>query len=915
MNQNIDTLMRQIFYAVQFSKTCHKSNIKKLMKYYQQYELPEFWASFVLCFKLPLTIAQHHPRVEHTLQFVAKFAVSLLNVTNEESEESLCPFFSQLFDFLLSHLCAKDQVVRFRICNFLHILLNSMGDQAFLDDNLCDKITVSMMDRLLDKSPKVRVQTIFALYRLQDPMDGQCPIIEMCMYHASRDPKAEVRKAALMCMGKNQKTLQVALSRTRDLNERVRKAAYEFISKVTVRSLTIIQRHQLLNDGLLDRSEKVRKCVENVLLPTWLRHFNEDFIALVKALDAEIDMNASVLALDTLFKKTELNILVEQLPIHKETKLIPLDKLVTENVLYWRRLVKHIYSENHTEELEKIIPELSMFCTYISDFLKLMSAGETETWVNNMQKFILLQLFEIVTTYDLSDELGRKKLSELICNTLISNHWSEKIIECIVSHLQYVVPDVNSRVNILCNVISDIRAPLMEPSQVEQVPQLSKYQQEKINVQIASLKVKLLELKEIEYQAIQDKEFLKADSLQKEISTLTEEIKNFSVKVPPPSLMIVEQEVTEKNDPETMIKCLSIICTLLQSVTSLTPTLRDLMKIGFVSLDHSNDNVHILALKTVSICCILDKEIAKKHIIILLLQFSLEQENSGIWVIALKGIFDLLLLYGLDYFGIVESQEGTAEQSKKSSSKQLYTDSDREVSLLSTQRPDTEGNNCNFIKILTELLDNANEEIRTIATEGFCKLLINQRINSVGLLSRLIILCFNPVNDRDYYLRQCLSTFFDNFLTRVPQAQEMLEGAYLPTLKILYNAPETSPLQEVDPYVVSKFILLMTRHGLCKPLTEDYHAHNSLVYTMLAEILNLHSCIDQQVLVKSLQNLYLDINDDVSKENLRRTITTISEMIQSSGKQFCKYIDIFKRKLDNPTVDTGSQDEDTETDD
>ncbi|XP_076622224.1 condensin complex subunit 3-like isoform X2 [Colletes latitarsis] len=893
MNQNIDALMRKIFYAVQFSKTCHKSNIKKLIKHYEQYELSEFWASFVSCFKIPLTIAQDHPRVEYTLQFVAKFAVSLFSVTNEESEESLCPFFNKLLDFLLSNLCAKDQTVRFRICNFLHILLNSMGDQAFLDDTLCDKITVSMMDRLLDKSPKVRVQAIFALYRLQDPMDDQCPIIEMYMYHASKDPKVEVRKAALMCMGKNQKTLQVALSRTRDLNESVRKAAYEFISKVTVRSLTIMQRHQLLNDGLLDRSEKVRKYVENVLLPSWLGHFNEDFIDLVKALDAEIDMNASVLALDTLFKSSELNTLIEQLPIDKETKLIPLDKLVTENVFYWRCLVKHVSRENHTEELERIIPELSMFCTYISDFLTLMSAGQTETWVNNMQKFILLRLFEIVTTYDLSDELGRKKLNELICNTLISNHWSEKIIECIVSHLQYVIPDVNSRVNVLCTVIRDIRAPLIEPSQFEQVPQLSKYQQEKINVQIASLKVKLLELKEIEYQAIQDKEFLKADSLQKEINELTEEIKNFSVKVSPPSLMIVEQEIKEKDDPETMIKCLSIICTVLQSVTSLTPTLRDLMEIGFVSLDHSNDDVYMLALKT----------------------FSLEEENSGIWVIALKGIFDLLLLYGLEYFGIVESQEETTEQSKKSCSKQLYTDSDREASLSSTQRPEIEGNNCNFIKILTELLDNANEEIRTITTEGICKLLINQRISSIGLLSRLIISCFNPANDRDYYLRQCLSTFFDNFVTRVPQAQEMLEKAYLPTLKILYNAPETSPLQEVDPYDVSKFILLMTRHGFCKPLTEDYHAHNSLVYTILTEILNLHSCIDQQVLVKSLQNLYPDINDNVSKENLHRTIDKISEMIQSSGKRFCKYIGIFKRKLDNSKVDTASEDEDTETDD
>lgn len=192
--------------------------------------------------------------------------------------------------------------MRFRICHFLNMLLNSMGDQAFIDDALCDKITVSMMDRLLDKSTKVRAQAIFALHRLQDPTDDQCPVIKMYIFHATKDPKAMVRRAALMSMAKNQRTLQVALRRTRDVDEIVRKMAYDFISKVTVRSLTITQRDQLLNDGLKDRSEIVKNTVQNVLLPAWLRHYNGDFIGLIRALDAEIGTDVSVLALDVLFK-------------------------------------------------------------------------------------------------------------------------------------------------------------------------------------------------------------------------------------------------------------------------------------------------------------------------------------------------------------------------------------------------------------------------------------------------------------------------------------------------------------------------------------------------------------------------------------------------------------------------------------
>lgn len=176
-----------------------------------------------------------------------------------------------------------------------------MGEQG-MDDTLYDTIIQAMMDRLLDKSSKVRAQAIFALHRLQDPSDENCPVIKVYMFHASKDPNPEVRRATLACMGKTQRTLNVALNRTRDVNERVRKMAYEFISKITVRSLTIKQRDQLLNDGLKDRSEMVKKCVENVLLPSWLRHFKGDFISLVRAVDAEISTDVSVLALNTLFK-------------------------------------------------------------------------------------------------------------------------------------------------------------------------------------------------------------------------------------------------------------------------------------------------------------------------------------------------------------------------------------------------------------------------------------------------------------------------------------------------------------------------------------------------------------------------------------------------------------------------------------
>lgn len=115
------------------------------------------------------------------------------------------------------------------------------------------------------------------------------------------------------------------------------------------------------------------------------------------------------------------------------------------------------------------------------------------------------------------------------------------------------------------------------------------------------------------------------------------------------------------------------------------------------SFQHPADNVHVLALKALGLYCILDKEMAKKHLMIFFYQFSAEQENPDIWIIALKGIFDLLLVYGLEYFEILQSPEERSEKSRT-----LYTHEDSIVSL--SQR--TEENTCNFVKILTGLLDN-----------------------------------------------------------------------------------------------------------------------------------------------------------------------------------------------------------------
>ncbi|EFN80069.1 Condensin complex subunit 3 [Harpegnathos saltator] len=180
-------------------------------------------------------MAQEHPHIINTLEFCAGFSMSLYSCAESESIEPMKSFLNKLFTFLLSYANA----VRYRICHYLTMLLNSIGDHAVIDDNLCDQITSRMIDRSMDKSLEVRAQAVFASHRLQEPSNDQCPIIEMYLFHLYKDTKPEVRRAVLATMSENQKTLLAALKKTRDIDDSMRKMAYEFISKITVSSLTI----------------------------------------------------------------------------------------------------------------------------------------------------------------------------------------------------------------------------------------------------------------------------------------------------------------------------------------------------------------------------------------------------------------------------------------------------------------------------------------------------------------------------------------------------------------------------------------------------------------------------------------------------------------------------------------------------
>ena len=87
-----------------------------------------------------------------------------------------------------------------------------------------------------------------------------------------------------------------------------------------------------------------------------------------------------------------------------------------------------------------------------------------------------------------------------------------------------------------------------------------------------------------------------------------------------------------------------------------------------------------------------------------------------------------------------------------------------------------------------------SSELRGVAAEGLAKLMLCGRVLSARLLSRLVLLWYNPITEDDNRLRHCLGAFFPIFA---------FAGQYVTSLKYRFYA---------------KFI-----HGYCITYNTDVH--------------------------------------------------------------------------------------------
>ncbi|XP_009485592.2 condensin complex subunit 3 [Pelecanus crispus] len=881
----------QIKEAFQLAQKPHQNHAKLVVAlkstYNQLEDKEDFHEKFIHFLKYAMIIYRREPAVEQVINFAAKFVTSFYQMEkedgSEEGEEDNL-ILNYVFKFLLECHDANSHAVRFRTCQLVNKILGNMPENAQIDDDLFDKINEAMLIRLKDKFSSVRIQAVLALSRLQDPKDENCPVVNIYNTLLENDSNSEVRRAVLSCIAPSARTLPKIVGRTMDVTEAVRKQAYEVLAeKVHMRALSIAQRVKLLQQGLNDRSDAVKEVMKKKLLQAWLRLTEGDVLELLHRLDVENCPEVATPVLNAMFSLSPLHDFVQNCKNLDSRKLIPLEDLTAENVLYWRCLCEYLKSKGEEGEdlLEQILPEPAIYADYLLSYLQNMPVLSEEqredfTCFENLmtKEFIGQQLILIIGCMDTTEEGGRKHLIVTLQKILILPATSTALIPLLAERLLSIVKDDDRRIQIIAEIISEVREPIVTVDQSVDVAEIRKRE-----LKLAEIKVKLFEAKEALEECIVLQDFNKASVLKEKITELEHRKNDLIKETEQPE---IKEMRVEKNDPETLLKCL-MMCYELLKIMSLSkgigPTVNEIIEsLILPGITNVHPAVRNMAVLCLGCCALQNKEFARQQLA-LLLQV-LQIDNIKVKLSALKAIFDQLMLFGIEPF---KARRGNDSQSEDA---HIRTENCEEES--KTIEEEETATIHSLLQLLSGFLDSEFSELRTETAEGIAKLMFSGRLISAKLLSRLVLLWYNPVTEEDIRLRHCLGVFFPLFAYANRSNQECFEEAYLPTLQTLLNAPATSPLAEIDIGNVSELLVDLTRPSGLKPQSkksqdyQDLTVHDSLAMKICSGILMDPTAPDVRIYAKALNSLELSSS---STENL---LVLLEEILEKVKDKLCQ---------------------------
>lgn len=891
------TTLRDVLTVCQDRPNAFERGLEVARKVYEDTPFDEFLEELVLCLQVIIPNTESGEYVERLIDFAARFiaAPTAPQVAGESTPTN--KLLEPMLRNVLEWSGSGKKVIRERCCLFVEKLLGYVMDDSVISDQLFEEIESAMLTRLRDRIGSVRSHAVGALSRLQDPSDVKCKIVENFLFHVEADPSADVRMAVVSHMVPSSRTLGALVERSRDTREAVRKRAYERIAeKVPVRYLKIKQRTELLDCGLNDPSNGVKQVVVENLIPAWLKHCQDSVVDLIKLLDVHGSEKLVEALLKALLKTHGIEFFVKDIKerLLDQDKLIPEDQLTCEGTLYWRILVQTLRAQGSTESetcLDEIFPDLTVYCGFVLKYV-LSFSTEWEALRQLDHQFVSQQLILLLKSADIADIAGRERLLETVRKLLLSTKVGSLQIPHLMKLIRYIHPDQHDTMQEVEALLPEIQAPMA----ATQGFQTQETQMEApLDIMIARIRVQLNILREELSTCIEEENFDAAKQTKYKITELEGELSNHQSKL---AEMSAEPKEIECEKSEAIIlKCLTLIAEMMAvtPLTSLTPFLQtcleDIILPGIVRMDVA---IRKQAVRALSYCCVLNKDVAMTNIK-LLFEVSLVDQPQ-IQSVALAGALDVLLTYGLETFdgmirSVFEGEEDDENPLPCKVSSGLLVD------------------------FLTKCTDMEDENIRAVAAEGMAKLQLYGHICSPTLMSALILHWINPDADKNSRFHQVLGAFMKTYSLGGPKNTQCFEEAFMPTLDAILTARSQDPLTHLDPGDVLNFLIEVTllrspdnpfEYASDDEITEPT-PHDRLAELLCREVLKDPDSPDSCVFVKALTLLRL--THRCAASDLMSAVHKMEKRVKA--KRTIVLVKRFKEKLLtlSPAVAEGETDE------
>ncbi|GAA5925051.1 condensin subunit YCG1 [Sporobolomyces koalae] len=378
----------------------------------------------------PLGIKKGVEQADRIVKFIAGFVAFSVDYDSkqrdgnddddDEDDGPASRLVSQLLSFLLRGFQAKSKISRYRCVQLVTLMINNLGE---IDDDSFQHLKNALLERVRDKESSVRLQAVVGLSKLQeadeddedegsDDDEEKKSVSQVLIDIMNHDAAAEVRRAALMNLFPTEETLPALLRRTLDVDTINRRLTFTHVlPSISANHLSTSQRQQIMSRGLRDREEAVQRAAKK-LIGVWADQVGnaEDFVKLFNVFDEEVATVAEKAVEAMAEVRPDL---VDGLDFGDDF----FQSLNHATAFLARVYLGYLRTEGSARlaDIEPVVTALAFFIQ--AEWTQLVVLLESEERREDREaehEFVVRQLVSMAVNLDYGDEIGRRKMFELM---------------------------------------------------------------------------------------------------------------------------------------------------------------------------------------------------------------------------------------------------------------------------------------------------------------------------------------------------------------------------------------------------------------------------------------------------------------------------------------------------------------------